>query len=69
MMTHSPADHCSHHPLPGLVPTARQMIVYLLALVPISLLAGQALGAGWGYAIGAVGLAAYFLRPARARSP
>jgi protoheme IX farnesyltransferase len=46
--------------------TARQMIVYLLALIPVTLLAGQALGASWGYAAGAIALGLYFLRPALA---
>lgn len=44
--------------------TSRQMIVYLIALVPVSLLAGQAVGGSWLYVLGAIALAGYFLRPA-----
>lgn len=44
--------------------TARQMIVYLLALIPVTLLAGQAVGASWGFVAGAMGLGIYFLKPA-----
>jgi protoheme IX farnesyltransferase len=43
--------------------TSRQMLVYLAALVPASLFAGQALGAGWPYAVGATLLALYYLKP------
>ncbi len=43
--------------------TSRQMLVYLAALVPASLFAGQALGAGWLFAVGAVLLALYYFAP------
>lgn len=43
--------------------TARQMLIYLLALIPVSLLPAAWLGLGWGYAAGAASLAWLFLRP------
>jgi protoheme IX farnesyltransferase len=43
--------------------TARQMLLYLLALVPVSLLAGLAVGGGAGFVAGALALAWLFLRP------
>lgn len=48
---------------PGGRQTARQMLLYLLALVPVSVWATTTLNAGWTFAIGALALAAYFLRP------
>ncbi len=35
-MTASLSDQCAHHPLPGLVPTARQMIVPVVEQVPMA---------------------------------
>jgi heme o synthase len=43
--------------------TSRQMLVYLTALLPASLLAGQAIGGGWVFAVGAIVLAAYYFVP------
>lgn len=43
--------------------TARQMLVYWLALVPVSLLAVNAVGGNWSCAIGSLVLAGYYLRP------
>lgn len=43
--------------------TARQMLLYLVALVPVTLLAVPVLHAGAGYAAGALLLALYWLRP------
>lgn len=43
--------------------TSRQMIVYLSALAPASILAGQAIGANWLFALCALVMAGYYLRP------
>ena len=43
--------------------TARQMLIYLAALVPVSLLAASVFSVGIAYTIGALALAAYWLRP------
>ena len=42
--------------------TARQMVLYWAALVPVTLLAASVFGTGRGYAIGAVVLAVYWLQ-------
>jgi protoheme IX farnesyltransferase len=42
--------------------TARQMLLYTLALIPISLLPGLVFGASAMYAFGALGLGVFFLR-------
>jgi protoheme IX farnesyltransferase len=42
--------------------TARQMLLYFAALVPVTLMAATVFGAGRGYAIGAIVLAIYWLR-------
>lgn len=43
--------------------TARQMLVYLAALTPASLLAGQAMDVGWLFVVGAIALSLYYLVP------
>jgi protoheme IX farnesyltransferase len=43
--------------------TSRQMLIYLTALLPASLLAGQAIGGGWIVVVSAFALAAYYLMP------
>lgn len=43
--------------------TSRQMLIYMLALVPVSILAAGAISGRWGSVIGTLLLAAFYLRP------